>query len=220
MRQKSVLIALLILVILGIAGSLYFARLEHKQESAVGTSSNQNLSPAPQTSVEPSPTLSEAATPAHPTSPDLTADATGLSKATVVVTTPRGVFKFKFYTNDAPQTVNRIVELIGQGFYNNLSFHRVSPGFLIQGGDPHGDGTGGSGKMIPAEFNSRKHVEGTLAMAHKPSNPNSADSQFYIALGTLPNLDGKSTVFGQVIQGIDVIKKIEKFDKMTSVVIE
>ena len=119
---------------------------------------------------------------------DLTTDSSGLSKSTVVMTTTKGVIKYKFYSKDAPKTVARMVELIQQGFYNGLTFHRVVPGFVIQGGDPVGNGTGGSGQKLPAEFNERRHVEGTVAMA-RSSDPNSADSQFYISLGTHPHLD-------------------------------
>ena len=82
------------------------------------------------------------------------------------------------------------------------------PGFVIQGGDPSGNGTGGPGYTIAAEFNTRKHLEGTVAMARKGNDVNSAGSQFYVALKPLPNLDGNYTVFGQVIEGMDVVHKI------------
>jgi peptidylprolyl isomerase/peptidyl-prolyl cis-trans isomerase B (cyclophilin B) len=151
--------------------------------------------------------------------PDLSTDANGLSKATVTMTTTQGVIKFKFYPQDAPKTVHRFIELIQQGFYNNLAFHRVVPGFVIQGGDPQGNGTGGSGQKLDAEFNSRHHVEGTVAMA-RAQDPNSADSQFYICLGTIPHLDRNYTVFGQVVEGMAVVKAIKIGDKMTSVTIQ
>ena len=150
---------------------------------------------------------------------DLTTDSSGLSKSTVVMTTTKGVIKYKFYSKDAPKTVARMVELIQQGFYNGLTFHRVVPGFVIQGGDPVGNGTGGSGQKLPAEFNERRHVEGTVAMA-RSADPNSADSQFYISLGTHPHLDRPYTVFGQVIEGQNVAKQITVGDRMTTVTIE
>jgi cyclophilin family peptidyl-prolyl cis-trans isomerase len=159
-----------------------------------------------------------AATPAAG-QPDLTVDESGLSHAVATIMTDKGAIKFKFYTKDAPNTVARIVELIRSGFYNGLTFHRVVPGFVIQGGDPNGNGTGGSGQKLKAEFNSRKHVEGTVAMA-RASDPDSADSQFYIALGALPQLDGQYTVFGQVVEGMDVVKKIAIGDKMTKVTVQ
>jgi cyclophilin family peptidyl-prolyl cis-trans isomerase len=152
-------------------------------------------------------------------SPDLSVDTNGLSKATVVMTTNQGVIKYKFYPKDAPNTVNRMIQLINQGFYTGLIFHRVVPGFVIQGGDPSGNGTGGSGQKLKAEFNARRHIEGTLAMA-RSGDPDSADSQFYISLGTHPHLDHNYTVFGQVIEGMDVAKKIKVGDKMTTIVIE
>jgi len=150
------------------------------------------------------------------TTPDLNTDTNGLSKSTVVMATSKGTIKFKFYPKDAPKTVNRIIELVNQGFYNGLTFHRVVPGFVVQGGDPVGNGTGGSGKNLEPEFNSRRHVEGTVAMA-RAADPASADSQFYISLGTHPHLDRNYTVFGQVVEGMDVVKKIGPGDKMTTV---
>jgi peptidylprolyl isomerase/peptidyl-prolyl cis-trans isomerase B (cyclophilin B) len=142
-----------------------------------------------------------------------------MSRATVILTTSQGVIKFKFYPKDAPNTVKRLVELINQGFYNGLAFHRVVPGFVIQGGDPLGNGKGGSGQTLKAEFNDRRHVEGAVAMA-RAGDPDSADSQFYISLGTHPHLDHSYTVFGQVIEGMDVARKIKPGDKMTNVIIE
>jgi cyclophilin family peptidyl-prolyl cis-trans isomerase len=149
----------------------------------------------------------------------LETDAEGLSKAVVVLQTTRGTVKYKFYTKDAPKTVHRIAELISKGFYNDLSFHRVVPGFVIQGGDPTGTGAGGSGMKLPAEFNSRKHVLGTVSMA-RAMDPNSADSQFYIMLGVHPHLDGQYTVFGQVISGQDVVNQIQQGDRMVKVTLE
>jgi cyclophilin family peptidyl-prolyl cis-trans isomerase len=143
----------------------------------------------------------------------------GLSKATAVIQTTRGKIKFKFYTKDAPNTVHREAELIQSGFYNGLIFHRVVPGFVVQGGDPTGNGTGGSGVKQKAEFNSRKHVPGAVAMA-RSQDPNSADSQFYITLGTHPHLDGGYTVFGQVIEGQDVANQLQVGDRMTTFTIE
>jgi cyclophilin family peptidyl-prolyl cis-trans isomerase len=133
--------------------------------------------------------------------------------------TTQGIIKFKFYPQDAPNTSKRIVQLINQGFYNGLTFHRVVPGFVIQGGDPTGTGAGGSGQKLKAEFNSRHHIEGTVAMA-RAADADSADSQFYISLGTHPHLDRNYTVFGQVTEGIDVARKIKVGDKMNWVIIE
>ena len=149
----------------------------------------------------------------------LVTNSEGLSGATVILQTTRGIIKYKFYTKDAPKTVHRMVELIQKGFYNDLTFHRVVPGFVIQGGDPTGTGMGGSGVNLPAEFNSRKHIPGAVAMA-RSQDINSADSQFYITLGTHPHLDGQYTIFGQVISGLDVANQIKTGDRMVKVTIE
>ncbi len=113
------------------------------------------------------------------------------------------------YPEDAPNTVARIKELVRQGFYNGLTFHRVIPDFMAQTGDPRGDGSGGSGKNLDAEFNDRHHLRGTLSMA-RGSVENSADSQFFIMLLPKFALDGQYTVWGRVIDGmpnVDVIKR-------------
>ncbi len=142
-----------------------------------------------------------------------------------VITTPKGVIKFKFYPQDAPNHVASFIELARSGFYDGTTFHRVEPGFVIQGGDPYSKtgagpvGTGGPGYNLKAEFNSRPHLEGTVAMARSQS-PDSAGSQFYICLGTQSFLDGQYTVFGQVVEGMDVVKAITVGDVMESVRIE
>jgi cyclophilin family peptidyl-prolyl cis-trans isomerase len=146
-------------------------------------------------------------------------DATGLSLESAIIKTDAGKIRIRFYPRDAPCTVARIRELIQSKFYDGLRFHRVIPGFLVQGGDPLATGTGGSGKTLKAEFNQRHHVEGTVAMARK-SDPDSADSQFYISLGTYPHLDGQYTVFGQVVEGMDVVKKIEIGDYIRAMTLD
>jgi peptidylprolyl isomerase len=109
----------------------------------------------------------------------------------------------------APKTVARIRELVRQGFYDGLTFHRVIRGFMAQTGDPHGDGTGGSGQHIPAEFSDAPHVRGTVSMA-RAADPDSADSQFFICYDRLPHLDGQYTVWGQVVEGMEYVDKIKK----------
>lgn len=158
-------------------------------------------------------------TSASVTAKDLQIGSDKLSTAKAIIKTVHGNIVFKFYPKHAPSTTTRIIQLIQQGFYDGLNFHRVVPNFVIQGGDPQGNGTGGSGQNLKAEFNDLQHIEGTVAMA-RSQNPDSADSQFYIALNTLKNLDGKYTIFGQVIEGLDVVKKIQKGDKMLSVSFE
>lgn len=109
----------------------------------------------------------------------------------------------------APNHVARIKELARQGFYDGLVFHRVIAGFMAQTGDPQGTGAGGSGKKLKAEFSKEKHVRGTLSMA-RTNDPNSADSQFFICFEPVPYLDGKYTVWGQVVEGMENVDKIKK----------
>ena len=124
-----------------------------------------------------------------------------------------------FYPEDAPKTVENFVTLAKKGFYDGLKFHRVVPSFVVQGGCPKGDGTGGPGYTIPAEFNARPHVRGTVAMA-RSQHPDSAGSQFYICYGPTPHLDRNYTVFGQVTSGMEHVDKIKQGDKMKSVAIQ
>jgi cyclophilin family peptidyl-prolyl cis-trans isomerase len=109
----------------------------------------------------------------------------------------------------APKTVARIKELVRSGFYDGLVFHRVIEGFMAQTGDPKGDGTGGSGQKLPAEFSSGHHVRGTVSMA-RAADPNSADSQFFICFADAPHLDGQYTIWGQVVSGMEYVDNIKK----------
>jgi peptidylprolyl isomerase/peptidyl-prolyl cis-trans isomerase B (cyclophilin B) len=129
-----------------------------------------------------------------------------------------GEIRLEFYPEDAPKTVENFVTLAKKGFYNGLNFHRVVPDFVVQGGCPKGNGTGGPGYQIKAEFNKQKHVRGTLAMA-RSQHPDSAGSQFYICYGPTPHLDGQYTVFGRVVSGMEHVDRIKQGDKMTSVTI-
>lgn len=109
----------------------------------------------------------------------------------------------------APKHVERIKELTRQGFYDGLKFHRVIEGFMAQTGDPSGNGTGGSGKKLPAEFSAEKHVRGTVSMA-RTNDPNSADSQFFIVFEPAPHLDRQYTVWGRVVEGMEFVDQIKK----------
>ncbi len=111
------------------------------------------------------------------------------------------------------------IKLAEDGFYDGLAFHRVEPGFVIQGGDPDGDGTGGPGYRLKAEFNDKPHLRGTVAMA-RSSNPDSAGSQFYICLNDARFLDNQYTVFGQLSDGYETLDAIRRGDKMNSVKVE
>jgi len=129
-----------------------------------------------------------------------------------------GKIVFKFFPDGAPNTVANFIKLAEKGFYNGLTFHRVVPGFVVQGGDPAGNGSGGPGYTIKAEFNDHKHLRGSVAMARTP-DPDSAGSQFYICLADLPQLDHQYTVFGQVVEGDKLLDGIQVGDKMKSVTI-
>ena len=137
----------------------------------------------------------------------------------VIVMEQGGEIRIELFPEDAPKTVESFLALSRKGFYDGLTFHRVVPGFVAQGGDPKGDGTGGPGYALKAEFNKRKHVRGTVAMARSAS-PDSAGSQFYICFQAAPHLDGKYTVFGQVVSGLEAVDRIKVGDRMKTVRIE
>ncbi len=149
--------------------------------------------------------------------PPQTVDAAKSYTATIV--TAKGTMVFNLLPKVAPVTVNSFVFLARAGFYDGLTFHRVEPGFVIQGGDPQGNGMGGPGYSLPAEFNPTKHITGTLAMA-RATDPNSAGSQFYVTLAPASFLDNQYTVFGQIVSGMDVALKISVGDVMRQVTIE
>ncbi len=113
----------------------------------------------------------------------------------------------------APKTIARFKELVRKGFYDGLTFHRVIPAFMAQGGDPKGDGQGGSGVKLAAEFSKEPHVRGTVSMARKADDPNSADCQFFIVIRESNDLDGKYTIFGRVVQGMDFVDRLKKGSK-------
>ena len=117
----------------------------------------------------------------------------------------------KFRKDLAPNHVKRISQLVKDGFYDGLKFHRVIPDFMAQGGDPLGNGTGGSGQNIDAEFSAEKHIRGTVSMA-RAQDPNSADSQFFICFTDASWLDGQYTIWGQVVEGMEHVDKIKKGD--------
>lgn len=135
------------------------------------------------------------------------------------ISTSKGDIVFTFYPDDAPQHSAAFIKLSEAGFYDGLAFHRVEPGFVVQGGDPDGNGTGGPGYKLKAEFNARPHVRGTVAMA-RSANPDSAGSQFYLCLDDARFLDRQYTVFGQMIDGFDTLDAIRVGDVMNNVTIE
>lgn len=151
----------------------------------------------------------------------LSAMAVTASAAIATLKTSRGTVTMELYESEAPKTVANFIKLATEGFYNNLTFHRVIPGFVVQGGDPKGNGTGGPGYTIEAEISPNlKHVLGAVATA-RTNNPEkrSSGSQFYICLGPQPHLDGAYTIFGQVTEGMEVVKNIKKGDTITEIII-
>ncbi len=127
-----------------------------------------------------------------------------------------GSIEIELYPDVAPQHCAAFLDLISQGFYDGLNFHRVVPGFVVQGGCPKGTGTGGPGYRLKAEFSDRPHLSGTLAMA-RAADPDSGGSQFYICLAPQPGLDGEYTVFGQVTSGFELVQKVRQGDKMSKI---
>ncbi|RKU32996.1 hypothetical protein C6499_02170 [Candidatus Poribacteria bacterium] len=139
-----------------------------------------------------------------------------------VVTTDKGIVVIEFYPDAAPIAVENFIKLINQKFYDGLTFHRRVDEFVVQGGCPNGDGTGGPGWNITDEYtnpNQRPHLRGTVAMARTQA-PNSSGSQFYICFKPQPYLDGNYTTFGGVIQGMDVVDRLQVGDVMTKIRLE
>ncbi len=179
-------------------------------------------------------TIIPVTTDAQTASVDLNVDEKGLSKATVAMKTSKGTIKFKLYAKDAPNTVKRFVELVQSKFYNGQSFHRIIPGFIVQTGDPRSKNkndpeighVNASLPKIKAEFNGRRHTRGTVALARVTSDPDSADSQFYVTLNSFSHLDEKYTVFGQIIDfgekvgDKDVLDRITLWDDLVEMHIE
>lgn len=134
-----------------------------------------------------------------------------------IITTSKGVIEFELYGDKAPKSVSNFVYLAENKYYDGLTFHRVEPGFVIQGGDPKGNGTGGPGYEFPDEPVQGDYLAGTVAMAN--AGPNTNGSQFFICLDDLPTLPKNYNLFGQVTAGMEVVKNIAIGDRMESVVI-
>ena len=160
-------------------------------------------------------TKNESSTEVKESKDDVSVENGDLPIATIVVK-GYGTIKAELYPSKASNTVNNFISLANSGFYNGLTFHRIIDGFMIQGGDPEGNGTGGPGYSIAGEFSSNgyeendlKHIDGVLSMARARSN-DSAGSQFFIMVGEFNNLDGQYAAFGKVISGLDIVKNISK----------
>ena len=137
---------------------------------------------------------------------------------TATIKTKKGDLVLELFASDAPLTVNNFVFLAREGFYDGTTFHRVIPDFMAQGGDPTGTGSGGPGYSFADEFSQRNHVTGALSMAN--AGPNTNGSQFFITYAPQHPLDGKHSVFGQLIEGMDVLKKIEPGDAIIRITIK
>ncbi|HEV8601738.1 MAG TPA: peptidylprolyl isomerase [Patescibacteria group bacterium] len=196
--NKYQIIGLVVIFVAAVLGSaFYFKKTNNKPMSTTTDQTAQTPEPTPPPAETPTPTPTPT-----PTVPE---------KAVATIATSEGSFEVTLDGKAAPKTVANFIKLANQGFYNNLTFHRIVRDFVIQGGDPKGDGTGGPGYTIPAEIG-LKHTKGAIAMARLggAANPlkESSGSQFYIALQDLPSLDGEYTVFGYVTSGMDVVTKI------------
>ena len=137
---------------------------------------------------------------------------------TATIETEKGNLVLELFASDVPMTVNNFVSLAREGFYDGLTFHRVVPGFVVQGGCPIGDGTGGPGYQFDDEITEHTHVAGALSMAN--SGPNTNGSQFFITYTPQHHLDGHHSVFGQLVEGMDVMERIEQGDVMIRIIIE
>jgi peptidyl-prolyl cis-trans isomerase B (cyclophilin B) len=134
-----------------------------------------------------------------------------------IIDTKKGKIELELFDKEAPNTVANFGKLANSGFYNGLTFHRVIPDFVIQGGCTRGDGTGGPGYTIKCEINPHKHGTGALSMAH--AGKDTGGSQFFITHSPQPHLDGVHTVFGKVVKGMDVVNDIKPKDVMLKVTV-
>jgi cyclophilin family peptidyl-prolyl cis-trans isomerase len=194
-------------IVIGTLGGPYLASAGLANRSTQDTTAHNGdavdqTQPTP--SVTPTPTATAGPNRAYSAPPPMSIDPN--QQYTATINTSKGTFTAQLYSKDAPQTVNSFVYLAQNHYFDGLSFDRVVPGFVIQGGDPHGDATGNPGYTLPDEINNHSNQPGTLAMAN--SGPGTDGSTFYVDLAAQPNLDGRYTVFGQVSSGMDVVNAI------------
>jgi cyclophilin family peptidyl-prolyl cis-trans isomerase len=164
---------------------------------------------------EPTPTPTPTPTPAYKTysePPPMTIDTS--KQYTATIETEKGNLVLELFAADVPVTVNSFVFLSTDGFYDGSSFHRVIPGFMAQGGDPTGTGRGNPGYFIPNEITGHTHVPGAISMAN--AGPDTNGCQFFICYESQPHLDGSYSVFGQLIEGMDVLESLTPRDPSTS----
>ncbi len=139
-------------------------------------------------------------------------------KYSAIIKTEKGKIVLELFASDVPVTVSNFVFLAREGFYDDTTFHRIIPGFMAQGGDPTGTGRGGPGYRFADEFTDHAHNAGALSMAN--AGPNTNGSQFFITYTPQPHLNGKHSVFGQLVNGMDVLKTIENGDAIVGITIE
>ena len=149
-------------------------------------------------------------------SPPMTIDTT--KQYSAIIQTETGNIVLELFARDVPVTVNNFVFLVREGFYNGTTFHRVIPGFVAQGGDPTGTGGGNPGYFFADEFSQHTHIAGVLSMANSGSDTNGC--QFFITYTPQHHLDGKHSVFGQVIEGMDVLERIKQGDTIKRITIK
>ncbi len=206
MTNVGKIIAVCALIILGLFGVLIINNNVVKPKPAA-QNSTLSLSPA-----SPTPTPVIINSMANQTTPSSQTEIT-----TAIIKTSKGDVEISFYSSDAPNTVKNFIKLAQQGFYNGVIFHRVIKGFMIQGGDPTGTGSGGPGYEFPDEPVTKAYVKGTVAMAN--SGPNTNGSQFFI-LKKDTSLQPNYTIFGEVISGQEVVDQLAIGDVMQKVVIQ
>jgi peptidyl-prolyl cis-trans isomerase B (cyclophilin B) len=226
----GVISAVVVLLILGSLG-VYLANrsaspqdLQGAETMAFGTTDAENppfestVKPAATSDGNPAEPIAATERQSYSAPPPMTIDPE--KQYTATISTARGDIVIELRPDAAPQTVNNFVFLAREGFYDNLTFHRVIEGFMIQGGDPNGDGTGGPGYRFEDELadNPLIHETGVISMAN--SGPNTNGSQFFITREPQPHLDGMHTVFGTVLSGQDVVDAIQQGDVMERVIIE
>ena len=184
---------------------------------ALFSASCADETPKPKPDSSPPPTTADTSKPkSYSAPPPMTID-TG-KQYTATIETNRGNLVLELFASDVPVTVNNFVFLAREGFYDGIIFHRVIDNFMVQCGDPTGTGTGGPGYKFADEITGHSHAAGALSMANAGANTNG--SQFFITHSPQPHLDGKHSVFGQLIEGTDVLFSIEKGDKIVRMTIE
>lgn len=215
--NQRVLGVLLVVFIIG--AGIYFTVAKFKQEvgSVAASPSPSNIEFLPQQNQQPqSSELPLAKTKKLPQFPGILNPEILQNKAAVIATR-KGIIAIQIYP-EASMAASNFLLLSANGFYDGLTFHRVEPGFVVQGGDPLGNGTGGPGYIFPDEAVNRDYNKGIVAMAN--SGPNTNGSQFFILLSDHPELPKKYTIFGQVISGMDVLEKIGVGDVMQKVTVQ